>query len=915
MHIQRFEIFGYGKWVDQSFQLTPNLNIFSGLNGSGKTTLMSFLLSVMFGFPNTRRKNARNYDTNDNIKYGGRLYLTNTKYGDVMIERTKTNGKQQLTYTINEGEKQVTNDVSFLWNDLSKTDYLAYFGFSEDDLMDFVWDDEEDFAKSLMSIGMSGRQVLTDITPHMAKQAEEIYKPNGKNPVLNQKIQEIETAEGRLTKAQDKEAAYFDLRQSYEQESSRLNRLQTSLKDATSGEIQLELANQQSTSMNEYLQLHDELESFEFVDFEPELANKWLQHENQSQHITQQLAELTDENDELAADDQTAAGNSSGMDWILNHPNVSEQMVVEARAFRDRMRQNEEFSQELIERRYEKQRLMSLLGAEEMAELPDELSADERSYWQQRYKELENKRIFYNHSQSDMTNLSEKASSLENEYTQLSYERDELEANGRQDDRWIRLFGSVLAGMGIVLLVAYFVTSMTFLFGAGVTATIAGIIILIIGMMVQNAKLKQFEDKLEAYDLDLEDIQSELNEVHRNKEIQEEQLAQLTDESTDIVTELDKLLAEKGGSSNISSQVWLEDTYVEEIFNLDHKIQQLEMTLGISNFGKAHEQQWAEYANSLEVGEISEDAYFQQFEDDYLALRRQQADQDYASYEEQSRANRRQQLQAELSAIKADQERILDQYNYRSGDELLAAIDHQKQMKQKQNRHDILANHLDLNLATYLQQDRPVDQQLTDLRQKIADMESEIADLTRSTADKRSQIQEIASEGMAPDLLQAYQAQVDEAYQMSVEWAANKLAIATFEKATVGESSDVKERVLTNASRFLVDLSDSRFTNLAFSEEGMTVRLADDSEVSVNQLSRGEKALLFVAMRFAFMDAQLGNIELPIIIDEAFSHLDRKYRSNIYRFLQKFAASHQIIFFTVDDTLLDLVEAPAQHVL
>src|SRR5699024_10157279 len=191
-----------------------------------------------------------------------------------------------------------------------------------------------------------------------------------------------------------------------------------------------------------------------------------------------------------------------------------------------------------------------------------------------------------------------------------------------------------------------------------------------------------------------------------------------------IVTELDKLLAEKGGSSNISSQVWLEDTYVDEIFNLDHKIQQLEMTLGVSNFGKAHEQQWAEYANSLEVEEISEDAYFQQFEDDYLALRRQQADQDYASYEEQSRASRRQQLPAELSSIKADQERILDQYNYRSGDELLAAIDQQKQMKQKQNRHDILANNLDLNLAIYLQQDRPVDQQLTDLDRKSTRLNS-----------------------------------------------------------------------------------------------------------------------------------------------------------------------------------------------
>ncbi|OFU52477.1 AAA family ATPase [Aerococcus sp. HMSC10H05] len=915
MHIQRFEIFGYGKWVDQSFQLTPNLNVFSGLNGSGKTTLMSFLLSVMFGFPNTRRKNARNYDTNDNVKYGGRLYLTNTKYGDVMIERTKTNGKQKLTYTINEGEKQVANDVSFLWNDLSKSDYLAYFGFSEDDLMDFVWDDEEDFAKSLMSIGMSGRQVLTDITPSMRKDADEIFKPNGKKPLLNQKIQEIEAAEGRLNKAQDKEEDYFDLRQAYEQETSRLNRLQTNLKDATSGEIQLELANQQSTSMNEYLQLHDELKHFNFIEFEPELANKWLQYENQSQHIDQQLAELTDETESQLIADESTSGHSAGMNWIVNHPNISEQMVVEARAFRDRMRQNEEFSHELIERRYEKQRLMSLLGAEDMSELPDELTAEERAYWQQRYKTLENKRVFYNHSQSDMNNLAEKAQSLEDEYTQLSYELEELEANGRQNDRWIRLLGGVLTGIGIILLVGYFVSSLTFFFGAGVAATIVGIFILIIGMVVQNAKLTQYENKVEAYDLDLQDIQSELNEVQRNKEIQEEQLANLSAESTDIVTELDKLLAEKGGSSNISSQVWLEDTYVDEIFNLDHKIQQLEMTLGVSSFGKAHEQQWADYAATLAEGELSEDIYFQQFEDDYLALRRQQADQDYASYEEQSRANRRQQLQAELSAIRADQERILDQYNYPSGEELLAAIDQQKKMKQKQNRHDILANHLDLDLAVYLQQDRSVSQQLTDLRTEITNMEEEIAELTQSTADKRSQIQEIANEGMAPDLLQAYQALIDEAYQLSVEWAANKLAIATFEKATVGESSDVKERVLTNASRFLLDLSDSRFTSLTFGEEGMSVRLADDAEMSVNQLSRGEKALLFVAMRFAFIDAQLGNIELPIIIDEAFSHLDRKYRANIYRFLQKFASSHQIIFFTVDDTLLDLVEAPAQHVL
>lgn len=914
MRITRFEIFGYGKWMDQSFQLTPDFNVFSGLNGSGKTTLMSFLLSIMFGFPSTRRKNARNYDTNDNARFGGRLYLTDTKFGDVIIERTKSNGKQKLTYQINDGEKQSTNDISFLWSDLTKTDYLSYFGFSEADLMDFVWDDEDDFAKSLMSVGMSGRQVLTEITPNMAKQAEEIYKPNGKNPALNQKLQELDTAEQQLTRAQDKEATYFELRQAYEQESSRLNRLKTDLKEATSSEIQLELANQQSTSMNEYLQLHNELENFEFVNFEPDLASKWLQEDHQIENIQRQLDEISNGND---SEDESASneGNTQGMEWIANHPTVSEQMVVEARAFRDRMRQNEEFSQELIEKRYEKDRLMSLLGAGTLEELPEELTDEERAEWQHRYKSLENKRIFYDHGQNDMASLQSKAEDLENEYTQLSHEREELIETGRQRNSIVRNTGIGLTAIGIIVLIAYFILSQTFLFGAGVAITLIGIIVLVVGLFIQNTAATSFENKLEAYDLDLEDIEAEINEVDRDKAMHQEQLSNLDAETTDIVEELDQLLLEKGGSENISSVIWLEDAYVSEVFRLDNKIQQLEMTLGIFNFTKAHEQQWADYAAQLNEGDLTDEFFFQQFEDDYLALRRQQADQDYASYEERSRANRRDQLKAELSAIRADQDRLLDQYNYDSGEALLAAIDQQNQMKQKQNRHDILANHLDLNLAVYLQQDEPVVSQLSNLQAKIKDMENEIAELNQSTADKRSQIQEITSDGIAPQLLQSYQAEVDEAYDLAVEWAANKVAIATFERATVGESSDVKERVLTNASRFLYDLSNGKYTKLTYTDEGMLVETNNDDSMSVNQLSRGEKALLFVAMRFAFIDAQLGNIELPIIIDEAFSHLDRQYRKNIYRFLDKFAQSHQIIFFTVDDSILDEIENPARHML
>ena len=49
MRIKQLEIYGYGKWVDQTFDLVNDVQLFYGANEAGKSTLMSFIHSILFG--------------------------------------------------------------------------------------------------------------------------------------------------------------------------------------------------------------------------------------------------------------------------------------------------------------------------------------------------------------------------------------------------------------------------------------------------------------------------------------------------------------------------------------------------------------------------------------------------------------------------------------------------------------------------------------------------------------------------------------------------------------------------------------------------------------------------------------------------------------------------------------------------
>lgn len=906
MKITKIEIFGYGKWVDKTVHLGPELNVITGPNGSGKSTLMSFVLSILFGFPNLRRKGQRDYDINPDNHFGGRLFLKDTIYGDVVIERTRKNGKQLLYMTqADDKDKVPVSDFSDLLNGLSKQDYLNYFGFTEEDLMAFVWENEEDFSKSLMSLGVSGRKVLNEITPGLEQEAEQIFKGNGQRPILNQQLQALEASQSAIDRASQDQNNYFSLLNALDQDKARLTDLRAQQEQVKAKELQLELAKQQESSLREYQDLEAELAGFNFVDYDENLTKEWYQINNRLEELEADQASLQASDSEQVQSNAGPAVNTSasqqGMGWMDNHQADSDVMYAQAKAYRNHLQKNEDINEEVIKKRYEQNRLLHIMGAEEIGELPEELSDSERQQWQKQYKAIQNRRSLLGSQGQASISAQNELADLDAEEKDLRKEYQELRQQGSPGRSWVFIFGLVLGLVGLVLMLAYFLLDGAFFIASGIMALVLAVIFIGVGAWLTQSDKKAYRDDIKAYELDFIDIQQERDAIQHRQNDNHVEKEHLDDELDQFLEELENLMVERGGQDYIESLAWIEEDYVTQIKSLDQDIRDLELVLDADSFSSDQSHLWADYQETIGQSQSSDSSLYQQFENDYLAWREARSTRDYQDFANQERQNRSQHLANAIGELKQERQAILDQFSAKDAADLQAKLDQQMTMADKQQRFDILAHHLDLSLLPFLNQDQALNQQIDQAQASIASNQTEIQELLDRISQSQADLNHISSNDDLTRLVAEDDQTRSQARQAAVEWAARKIAVDIFEQATLGEGGDANKLVMGNAVRYVNDLTDGRFTKLTYREEGIHIYSEATGWLPVDQLSHGEKALLFIAMRFAFLNAQLGQVELPIFIDEAFAHLDDQHKENVYRFLADRSLDNQIILLSTDE--------------
>jgi uncharacterized protein YhaN len=208
VRISDLHIYGFGKLENFHLKDLQSLQLIYGENEAGKSTIMAFIHAILFGFPT---KQAKNYEPKTHSKYGGKLTLETMNMGKAVIERVKGTSSSSVTVTLDDGTIGGEDLLRRLLNGMDENFYRSIFSFDVHGLQKLHQLKEEDIGRFLFSAGTVGTDSLFRMEQKLQKEMEKLYKPNGRNPVINQELQTLKELESELKKGKKNNDQYIQV--------------------------------------------------------------------------------------------------------------------------------------------------------------------------------------------------------------------------------------------------------------------------------------------------------------------------------------------------------------------------------------------------------------------------------------------------------------------------------------------------------------------------------------------------------------------------------------------------------------------------------------------------------------------------------------------------------------------------------
>lgn len=184
------------------------LQVFYGENEAGKSTIMSFIHSVLFGFP-TKQQSELRYEPKEGAKYGGQLTAVFPAKGKAVIERVKGKAVGDVSVFLDDGTIGGEELLNELLLQVDKSLFQSIFSFNIHGLQNIHQIKSEDLGRFLFSAGALGTDQLLRAENTLQKELENRFKPNGKKPIINEKLKEIKQIHNELKKAEQKNEQYW----------------------------------------------------------------------------------------------------------------------------------------------------------------------------------------------------------------------------------------------------------------------------------------------------------------------------------------------------------------------------------------------------------------------------------------------------------------------------------------------------------------------------------------------------------------------------------------------------------------------------------------------------------------------------------------------------------------------------------
>ena len=922
MRIKQLEIYGYGKWVDQTFDLSKDVQLFYGVNEAGKTTLMSFIHSILFGFP-TRNSTLLRYEPIESSKYGGKIIATDQRFGHVVIERVHGKVTGNVNVTLEDGTTGSDELLETLLSGMTRESFQDIFSFSLSDIENVHQLNKNQLNRYLLNIGAHGTDDYLDLIDEFKKEADKLYRPTGRVLPLNQQLKKLENQEKRLNDLERKNESYLylieenarqlaeieQLEKTREQLEKRLadvleikkewhifeeiNTLQTSIQKTNlpplkeDGRYLFEEYKKEWAKINEQLQeINLAIQQQKETLTHPEMMQEYEKHQQEIIELEQALPEIMDQLGKYQGLLQQQAENKKQI-LLLNQPLKREQEAVEPVAFTEAEKKNVQTS--CLSHQQLEEKLKALQEALQKHE-------NELNIKNQQLDQME--AVMWDHE--TLRNVEEELATAE---------KTEKVSEVRSPKTYI-----LSGGLALLAFLASFLVQPPIQWislGLGLLG-LAGTFFLFTRRNEEkstpakksSAFMRQEYEKQSQLKEQWRDLLGEIDSVQAHYQEQLKIKDHYLNKQKQLNNHWQALLREHKLSSHLpfveAPQIMKQSNTLLERLHQDKQTQKR-----LKEQAESLKQPTDKISILLELPEeLSFSEKISHFRT-YLS-KLQQILNDEASKMEKLSALRQEykQLLANKQNIHNKMTTLIETAGAKDEAAFFELYQQKEALDAKKSRLLFLKENAPSfnEEREWLTRDE-LDKEEAKLREDLQQLAEENKQALRESANTQLSIERLEEDGTYTEELQNFENQKATAQNLVDEWVSNKVAAGILRETLNQVTKDRFEEIIFDAETYFNLLTDEEYEKIVFKDEELFVQHRKGRLEDVRVLSRGTAEPLYVAIRLAYIKNTQKVMELPVIMDDPFVNFDASRQKNMYQLMQHLGDDLQLIYFTFDSNI------------
>lgn len=919
MKIEKLTIYGFGKHQDRTIELGPELSVFYGSNEAGKTTIQQFIIQTLFGYP-AKNQNLRRYEPKNGGKYGGQVLINDPVYGRVAIERIKGKAAGDVTLYFEDGTRGSDAELKAILRDYDRASFESVFSFSIHELQGLESMTEEELSRTLLASGTTGMDAVGKLESRLEKEMGDVFKKNGRNPQINQAVEELRALEAELKEHRSQ----MELYEPYLSRSREIDaRLAGIFEEEAAIDSEMKL-------VERWLQAAPLLEKCQALQAEAAVlkaAEMPVDGRRRMDRLVDRLSEVQSQLALLQRDPVpptvAAVADTQQLERLLEEESGWHQL-------QSALRKGQEDAAKISA---EQNRLLSLVGMElqEAMQADVSLNNEERllSHIEEVDQEEEENRFRERKLGEEKAKLAETEKELkfflagepsEQERTtaeewmeavpKLAEAKAASRASHRQDTRKLSLG---LIALGLLGALAGAVQGNYLLAAIALAAAGAGVwqlwstkggeslhpeyVRLLSTYEGREAEFEALIHKLDRWD-------RRLDELLEGLEAAKERVASLSRQPRKETAEgaYRQFLVRLGLHPETGRKTIVElFAKLREIHALHSANASLQRDL---EKYQSEEREWLQKAESACGMHLSSDGLF-------TALRRELANRQEKYNQAVKQREKAEARQAELDALQAlgeqirqEQQVLLEEAGAENPEAFYALCSDAEQLEAvKKELAPIKAQLAAIGeLPEIRGEEAPV--RMEELGTKRSELKEERNSLLAEQAEKLQAAKNLLSSGEYEDKLQQYEEQKVELAELAKRWSVDK-AITEAIRQTLGELKEKKLPAVIEAARaYFSTLTGNAYSALEMNPHGFFEAVREDGmRFHIAELSQATKEQAYLSLRLSLAVSMKDSHPFPIIMDDPFVHFDRRRLQHVINLITELQQHHQFIYFTCHESM------------